>query len=72
MGLMEILNQKFTGELKKESDKQVQFMYSKFSPVEACLKKEKVSLKDMVSLVQTNLLKFYVDLKEKDRIYQFF
>lgn len=34
-----------------------------------CLRKDKVSLKDMVSLLQTNLLKFYVDLKEKDRIY---
>jgi len=69
MGLLEVLNSKFAGELKKDSDKQVQFVYSKFSQVEMCLRKDKVSLKDMVSLVQTNLLKFYVDLKEKDRIY---
>lgn len=47
-------------------------MYSKFSPVESCLKKDKVLMKDMLILVQTNLLKFYVDLKEKSKIYQFF
>jgi hypothetical protein len=72
MTLLEVLNQKFAGELKKESEKQVQFVYSKFSPVESCIKKEKVALRDMLSLVQTNLLKFYIDLNEKDRIYQFF
>jgi hypothetical protein len=47
-------------------------MYSKFSPVEACLQKTKVSLRDMLSLVQTNLLKLLIDLKEKERIYDFF
>ena len=47
-------------------------MYSKFSPVEACLQKTKVNLRDMLSLVQTNLLKLMIDLKEKDRIYVFF
>lgn len=66
------MNQKFANDLKKDSEKQMTFVYSKFSPVDNCLKKEKVLLRDMVSLVQTNLLKLYVDLKEKDKIYQFF
>ena len=72
MSLLEVLNSKFAGELKKDFEKQVTFMYSKFSPVESCLRRDKVLLKDMVALVQTNLLKLYVDLKEKDKIYQFF
>lgn len=48
------------------------FLYSKFSPVEACIQKTKVSLRDMLCLVQTNLLKLLIDLREKDRIYDFF
>ena len=72
MSLLDALNAKFAGELKKDQEKMVTFLYSKFSPVESCLKKEKVLLKDMLGLVQTNLLKLYVDLKEKDKIYQFF
>ena len=72
MSLLDVLNAKFAGELKKDLEKSMIFIYSKFSPVESCLRKEKVLLKDMLSLVQTNLLKLYVDLKEKDKIYQFF
>lgn len=72
MSLLDVLNAKFAGELKKDTEKQVQFIYSKFSPVESCLRKEKVLLRDMLALVQTNMLKLYVELKEKDRIYQFF
>ena len=70
--ILEILNSKYAGEVKKDAERTVQFVYSKFSPVESCLKKDKVLMKDMLILVQTNLLKFYVDLKEKSKIYQFF
>jgi hypothetical protein len=70
--LLEILNSKYAGEVKKDSERTIQFVYSKYSPVEACLKKDRVLMRDMLSLVQTNLLKFYVDLKEKQKIYQFF
>ena len=72
MQLLDVLNAKYAGEIQKDQSKQVTFMYSKFSPVEACLQKTKVNLKDMLSLVQTNLLKLLIDLKEKDRIYEFF
>ena len=72
MQLLDVLNAKYAGEIQKDPSKQVTFMYSKFSPVEACLQKTKVNLKDMLSLVQTNLLKLLIDLKEKDRIYEFF
>ena len=70
MSLLDILNAKYTGE--KDYSKQVVYYYSKFSPVEASIPKIKVTYKDMLTLIQTNLLKLYVDLKEKDRIYEFF
>ena len=70
--LLEVLNAKYISEYKKDSEKRVSFFYSDFSPVDGCIKKEKVPLKDMLSLVQTNLLKLYFELKEKDKIYSFF
>ena len=72
MQLLDVLNAKYAGDIQKDQAKQVTFMYSKFSPVEACLQKTKVNLRDMLSLVQTNLLKLMIDLKEKERIYEFF
>lgn len=75
MGLLEILNSKFAAEYKKDPERICQFVYSKFSPVESCIKRggeTKVFMKDILTIVQTNLLKFYVELKEKDKIYQFF
>lgn len=72
MTLLEIMNTKFAAEVKRDSEKQVSFIYSKFSPVADCLRKDKVLLRDILSLVQTNLLKILVELKEKDKIYQFF
>jgi hypothetical protein len=72
MNLLDMLNAKHTAELKKEPEKQMQFMYSMFSPIEPCIAKTKVALKDILSLVQTNLLKLYLEFKEKDRIYDFF
>ena len=72
LSLFEVLNAKFAGELKKDLDKEVKFLYSKFSPVADCIRQEKILLKDMLNLVQTNLIKLYVDLKEKDKLYLFF
>jgi hypothetical protein len=72
MALLDILNAKYSGEVQKDPTKQVFYYYSKFSPVEASIPKNKVYLKDMLTLVQTNLLKLFIDLKEKDRIYEFF
>lgn len=72
MQLLEVLNSKYAAEIQKDPTKQVTFLYSKFSYVEACLQKTKVSLRDMLFLVQNNLLKLLIDLKEKERIYDFF
>jgi hypothetical protein len=72
MQLLEILNKRFAGEFKGAVDKTVGFIYSKFSPVETCIRKDKVLLKDMLTIVQTNLMKLYIELKEKDKIYAFF
>jgi hypothetical protein len=67
------LNAKFAGELKKDLEKEVKFLYSKFSQLANCIKQDrKVLLRDMLSLVQTNLLKLYVEMKEKEKIYTFF
>ena len=51
MSLLDVLNAKFAGEVKKEAEKQVTFMYSKFSPLEACIPKTKVYLKEMLGIV---------------------
>mmetsp|Transcript_5153 Transcript_5153/g.3844 ORF Transcript_5153/g.3844 Transcript_5153/m.3844 type:complete len:98 (+) Transcript_5153:485-778(+) len=48
-------------------------MYSKFSPLADCIKKEeKITIREIITLVQTNLVKLYVDMREKEKIYQFF
>jgi hypothetical protein len=51
MALLDMLNAKFTAELKKEPERQVQFMSSMFSPIEACISRTKVALKDILSVV---------------------
>ena len=38
-------------------------------PANCIYQDKKVSLREMLSLVQTNLLKLYVDMREKDKIY---
>ena len=72
MLLFEVLNAKYAGELKKDLEKEIHFCYSKFSPFADCIRDDKILLRDMLNLVQTNLVKFYVDLREKERIYAFF
>ena len=72
MLLLEVLNAKYADDIKNDQAKQVTFIYSRFSPIEACLLKSKVNLRDILSLVQTNLLKLMIDLKEKELIYKFF
>lgn len=68
-----MLNAKFAAELKKDENKEAKFLYSKFSPVADLIRQtEKVPLKEMLKLVQTNLIRIYVEMKEKDKIYSFF
>ncbi len=71
--IFEVLNARYAGELKKDIDKDIKFLYSKFSPLADCItQKDKIYLKDILSIVQTNLIKMYVELREKEKIYQFF
>ena len=63
MLIFEALNSRYTGELKKDPEKIATFFYSKFSPLSDCINQEKkVSLKEILCLVQTNLIKMYVEL----------
>jgi hypothetical protein len=68
-----VLNLKYASEYKKDPEKEVKFLYSKFSLAADCINQQrKTTSKEILSLVQTNLIKMYVDNKEKDKIYQFF
>ena len=62
--ILEHKNRLFTSDLKKNRQF-VKFQYSKFSPFSAIIKQDKtgngVSLKDVVSFIQTNLIKLYVE-----------
>jgi hypothetical protein len=50
--IFEVLNARYAGELKKDNDKDIKFLYSKFSPLADCIKqKEKIFLKDILSIV---------------------
>lgn len=66
----------FTSDLNKNPNKLKKFLYSKFSPFQNLIKREKteagVSLKDVVSFVQTNLIKLYVEKGDTKAIYNFF
>lgn len=51
------------------------FQYSKFSPFEGNIKTDKngnVLLKDVVSLIQTALIKLYVEQGNQKAIFEFF
>ena len=68
--ILEVFNAKYAGELKKDNEKEIKFIYSKFSQIAECIKQDrKVLLRDMLSLVQTNLMKLLIEMKEKDKIY---
>lgn len=66
----------FCSELQKIPNKTVQFQYSKFSPFSSLIKKEKsdskVSLKEVVGFIQTNLIKLYIERGDQKAISDFF
>ena len=72
--ILESKNQQFIGELKKNPQKSKVFQYSKFSPFSNFIKKNKdgALLKDVVSFIQTNIIKLYVEKGDKKAIYNFF
>lgn len=59
--LLEIINSKYVAELRKDPNKDAEFMISQFSDIEKKINKEKQKLKDILSLVQMAIIKLYVD-----------
>ena len=50
--ILEICNLKYAGEVKKDPEREIKFLYSKFSPVADCIeRKQKTLLKDVITLV---------------------
>jgi len=60
-------------ELRKDPNKDAEFLYSKFSPFVTCIRtEEKFKLRDILSLVQTVLLKLYIESDLVEKIHEFF
>jgi hypothetical protein len=52
LNILEVLNAKYAGEIKKDQEKKAKFLYSKFSPFSECIKQsDEVPLKIILSLV---------------------
>lgn len=72
-GLLEIINAKYVAELRKDPSKQAEFIHSKYSLMDGVLNtEEKFFLKDILSLVQTALMKMYIEADMQDKIHDFF
>ena len=71
--ILEQMNQQFIGEIKKNPNKSKKFQYSKFSPFASFIKnKDGALIKDVVSFIQTIIIKLYVEKGDKKAIYNFF
>lgn len=67
------MNAKYLADIRNDPMKEAEYLYSKFSPFQECIKtNEKFLLKDILGLVQTNLLKLYIEAGLKDKVYEFF
>jgi hypothetical protein len=72
-GLLEIINSKYVAEVRKDSSKIADFIHSKYSLVGGILKEEeKFLLKDILGLVQTALMKMYIEADMQEKIHEFF
>lgn len=73
-GLFHHLNQKYLSELRKDEDKQAEFMYSNYALNENVIKKDRKLLKEIVPFVQTALIRLYIDMGDegRDKIFDFF
>jgi len=74
--LLEIFNSKYVAELRKDPNKEVEFMVSNFSQVASKIRQEKQKLKDIVSHIQTAIVKMYIDADNNGdmemKVYEFF
>ena len=64
------LNQKYLSELRKDEDKLAEFMQSEYRLNENVIKTEEAKpLREIVALVQTALIRLYIEDDVKDEIY---
>ncbi len=60
-GLLEKLNAKYVSELRKDPNKEAEFMVSTFSDISAKIRGDRYKLKDILSLVQMAIIKMYIE-----------
>ena len=75
--LLEILNAKYSSEIRNNPHKEAEFMTSKYSPLDSTIKRDKtVKLKDILQLVQTAIIKMFIEADEngnlEDKVFEFF
>lgn len=75
-GLLERLNGKYVAELRKDPNKEAEFMVSNFSDVAGMIRPDRYKLKDILGLVQMAIIKMYVEADNsgdmEDKVQQFF
>ena len=74
-GLFHHLNQRYLSDLRKDEDKQADFIYSIYTTNQDAIKKdEKRLLKDILPFVQTALIRLYIEdeVDGRQKIYDFF
>lgn len=74
--LLEIFNSKYVAELRKDPNKEIEFMVSTFSGVASKIRQEKQKLRDIVGHIQTAIVKMYIDADQNGdmelKVYEFF
>ena len=58
---MVILNAKYVAELRKDPNKEAEFMVSDFSDIAKKIVKKRYNLKDIVSIVQMAIIKMFIE-----------
>lgn len=74
--LLEIFNSKYVAELRKDPNKEIEFMVSTYSNVAQKIRQEKQKLRDIVGHIQTAIVKMYIDADYNGdmemKVYDFF
>lgn len=74
--VLEQCNSKYVDELRKDPNKEVEFMVSEFSPVASKIRRDKVKLREIVGHVQTAIVKLYLEADNngdmEKKVYDFF
>lgn len=60
-GLLEILNAKYVAELRKDPNKEAEFMVSNFSDIAVKIVQKRYMLREIVSIVQMAIIKMYIE-----------